>query len=242
MTFRAFSQTNLNKADYDKAFAQKLQTLKERYQIVYGDNKEEKIKEVANRVEPHRVEHVKAMVKSYFLLGVLEKNYANLKIKDVMQSKGFSELDTNTNWVSLAKMDQPIEPVNPNYFKQNEYMSEFTKWLKTQEKIDVGLASAPASTAVKAEATNKSEKVEAKEVKKEEKKEKEIWDLVLLSFDPAKKITVIKEIRAITNLGLKESKELVETLPSKILTKIKKDEAKPHMDKIEAAGGKVELQ
>lgn len=237
----AFNQTNLSKADYEKAFTSRLQTFKQRHQIVYGQDKADKIKEVAARIEPHRIEHIKGLVKSYFLLGMIEKNYANLKMKDLLLNKDLSEVDLNTNWVSLTKSEAPVEPVNPSYFKQNEFMSEFTKWLKTQEKVDIGFSS-QTSTQVASGAEQKAEKVEVKEVKKEEKKEKEIWDLVLLSYDPAKKITVIKEIRAITSLGLKESKDLVETLPSKILTKVKKDEAKPHIDKIEAAGGKVELQ
>jgi large subunit ribosomal protein L7/L12 len=45
----------------------------------------------------------------------------------------------------------------------------------------------------------------------------------LVSFDPAKKIVLIKEVRALTNLGLKEAKEMVEKAPVVILKSVKKD-------------------
>ena len=56
------------------------------------------------------------------------------------------------------------------------------------------------------------------------------------------KINVIKEVRAITGLGLKEAKDLVEGAPKPLKTGIKKDEAEKIKATIEAAGGKVELK
>ena len=57
-----------------------------------------------------------------------------------------------------------------------------------------------------------------------------------------KKIQVIKEIRAITGLGLKEAKELVEGVPSNIKENVEKEEAEEIKKKIEAAGGEVEIK
>ena len=67
------------------------------------------------------------------------------------------------------------------------------------------------------------------------------FDLILASAG-ANKIQVIKEIRAVTNLGLKEAKELVESAPKPVKTGIKKDEAEEIKKKLEAAGAKVELK
>jgi large subunit ribosomal protein L7/L12 len=64
---------------------------------------------------------------------------------------------------------------------------------------------------------------------------------VLTSFGE-KKIGVIKEVRAITGLGLKEAKDLVEAAPKAIKEGVSKDEAAEIKTKIEAAGGTVEIK
>ncbi len=57
-----------------------------------------------------------------------------------------------------------------------------------------------------------------------------------------KKIQVIKEVRAITNLGLKEAKDLVESAPKAIKESVPKDEADKIKAKIEGAGGQVDIK
>ena len=65
---------------------------------------------------------------------------------------------------------------------------------------------------------------------------------VILTGDGGKKIQVIKEVRAITGLGLTEAKTLVESAPKAIKEGINKAEAEEIKGKIEAAGGTVELK
>ncbi len=65
---------------------------------------------------------------------------------------------------------------------------------------------------------------------------------VVLTDVGAKKINVIKEIRAITGLGLKEAKALVEGTPKPVKEAIEKDEAEEIKKKLEAAGAKAELK
>lgn len=65
---------------------------------------------------------------------------------------------------------------------------------------------------------------------------------VMLTAAGENKINVIKEVRAITGLGLKEAKDLVEAAPKSIKADVKKDEAEKIKAQIEAAGGKVELK
>jgi large subunit ribosomal protein L7/L12 len=67
------------------------------------------------------------------------------------------------------------------------------------------------------------------------------FDVVLLSSGD-KKIQVIKEVRAVTGLGLKEAKDLVEGAPQKVKEGVSKDEAKKIKEQIEAAGGQVDIK
>jgi len=71
--------------------------------------------------------------------------------------------------------------------------------------------------------------------------EKTEFDVILTSPGD-KKIGVIKEVRAITSLGLKEAKALVDGTPAPIKEGVSKDEAEEIKSKIEAAGGSVELK
>ncbi len=65
---------------------------------------------------------------------------------------------------------------------------------------------------------------------------------VVLTSAGEKKINVIKEVRAITGLGLKEAKELVEGAPKDVKADVSKDEAEELKGKLEAAGAGVELK
>jgi len=65
---------------------------------------------------------------------------------------------------------------------------------------------------------------------------------VMLSSAGDKKINVIKEIRAVTSLGLKEAKDLVEGAPKEVKSGVNKKEAEEIKAKLEAAGAKVELK
>jgi large subunit ribosomal protein L7/L12 len=74
-----------------------------------------------------------------------------------------------------------------------------------------------------------------------EEEEKSEFDVVLASAGD-KKIQVIKEVRALTNLGLKEAKDLVDGAPKPVLEGVPKDQADQAREKIEAAGGTVEVK
>ena len=65
---------------------------------------------------------------------------------------------------------------------------------------------------------------------------------VVLASSGDKKINVIKEVRAITTLGLKEAKDLVEGAPKEIKSGVSKKDAEEMKKKLEAAGAKVELK
>ena len=67
------------------------------------------------------------------------------------------------------------------------------------------------------------------------------FDVVLTGFGD-KKIAIIKEVRGITGLGLKEAKEIVEGVPSKLKEGVSKEDAEEVKKKIEEAGGTVEIK
>lgn len=74
--------------------------------------------------------------------------------------------------------------------------------------------------------------------KKEEKKK--FFDVILNDFG-VNKIAVIKAIRTVTNLGLKESKQLVDSLPGVVKTQLSEDLAKEMQDTLEKSGASVKL-
>jgi large subunit ribosomal protein L7/L12 len=107
-------------------------------------------------------------------------------------------------------------------------LSEFIKELEEKfgvsaaAPVAVAAAGAPAADAAPAE-------------------EKTDFDVILAGIGD-QKIKVIKEIRAITSLGLKEAKELVESAPQPIKEGVSKEEAAEIKEKIEAVGGSVEIK
>ena len=108
-------------------------------------------------------------------------------------------------------------------------LSEFIKEL--EEKFGV---SAAAPVAVAAAGAAPADPGAAAEEKTE-------FDAVLAGVGD-QKIKVIKEVRAITSLGLKEAKELVESAPQAIKEGVSKEEAEEIKEKIEAVGGSVEIK
>ena len=107
-------------------------------------------------------------------------------------------------------------------------MSEFVKEL--EEKY--GVTAAAPTVAVAAPAAGGGEAAA------EEKTE---FDVVLAAAGD-KKIQVIKEVRTITGLGLKDAKDLVESAPKPIKEGVKKEEAEEIKKKVEEAGGTVEIK
>jgi large subunit ribosomal protein L7/L12 len=75
----------------------------------------------------------------------------------------------------------------------------------------------------------------------EEAEEQTEFDVVLQAAGD-KKIQVIKEVRALTNLGLKEAKDLVDGAPNPVLEHVPKEQADAARDKLEAAGATVEVK
>jgi large subunit ribosomal protein L7/L12 len=111
---------------------------------------------------------------------------------------------------------------------------ELSELLKVfEEKFGV-TAAAPVAVAAPAAAGGGADAGEAEE-------EKSDFDVILTSGGD-KKIAVIKEVRALTNLGLKEAKDLVDGAPKPVLEKVSKADADKAKAALEAAGATVELK
>ncbi|MET7393689.1 50S ribosomal protein L7/L12 [Dactylosporangium sp. NPDC005572] len=105
----------------------------------------------------------------------------------------------------------------------SEFVKEFEKVFEVTAAAPVAIAQAGPAAAV------------------EEKEEQSEFD-VILEGDGGKKIQVIKVVRELTGLGLKEAKDLVEAAPKAVLEKANKDAADKAKAKLEAEGAKVTLK
>jgi large subunit ribosomal protein L7/L12 len=111
-------------------------------------------------------------------------------------------------------------------------VSELVKAL--EEKFGVS-AAAPVAVAAVGGAPGAAVPAAAEEEKTE-------FTVILKAYDDTKKIAVIKEVRAVTGLGLKEAKDLVEGAPKTLKENIAKEEAEKIKSSVTAAGGTVEIQ
>ena len=107
----------------------------------------------------------------------------------------------------------------------NEFLKAF------EEEFDV-TAAAPVAVAAGAAAGAPAEAAA---------EEQDEFDVVLAEAG-SEKIKVIKEVRTLTSLGLKEAKDLVESAPKPVLEKVSKEDAEKAKASLEEAGGKVELK
>ena len=111
---------------------------------------------------------------------------------------------------------------------------ELSELLKAfEEKFNV-TAAAPMAVAAPAAATGAAEAGGTEEEQTE-------FDVVLLAAGD-KKIQVIKEVRSLTSLGLKEAKDLVDGAPKPVLERVNKDDAEKARAALEAAGATVEVK
>jgi large subunit ribosomal protein L7/L12 len=144
-----------------------------------------------------------------------------------------------------VKAESAQEQANASEVKLEGKMKEFVEWVETISVLELshlvkalekrfGVTAAAPMMAMPGMAAGGAAGGGAQEVKTE-------FSVVLTSAG-ANKIQVIKEIRTITGLGLKESKDLVEGAPKTVKEGLSKDDAAKMKEKLEAAGGKAEIK
>ena len=136
--------------------------------------------------------------------------------------KGEGDMSTTTTKLSQEELIKAIETMSVLD------LAELVKGLETRFGVT---AAAPVAAAAPA-AGGAAAAVE----------EKTSFDVVLVSAPPDKKIQVIKVVRELTSLGLKEAKDLVEGAPKPVKTGVTKDECDTMKKKLEESGAKVEIK
>ncbi|MGH8973968.1 MAG: 50S ribosomal protein L7/L12 [Acidimicrobiia bacterium] len=116
---------------------------------------------------------------------------------------------------------------NMTVLELNEFLKAFEEEFGVTAAAPVAVAAAPGAGGGAAEAAPAEEKDE--------------FD-VILSAAGDKKIQVIKEVRTLTNLGLKEAKDLVDSAPKPVLERVSKEDAEKAKAQLEGAGATVELK
>ena len=169
-------------------------------------------------------------------MNLFEMRYLALKMKDrVQKTSGINPLKLNMDWPSVKQDSNGTwPPLNPNWFKQQELMSQLGPFMGSIGGGAVGGGQ-------QQQGGQEAAKPAAEAKKEEPKVEKTHFDVELTKFDAANKIKVIKEVRAILNLGLKEAKELVEGAPQWIGKEIKKEDAEQMVEKLKLAGAECKL-
>ena len=132
--------------------------------------------------------------------------------------------ETATRSEKVARVMDTVKTLN---------VMELVELVKAMED-DFGVSAAPAMGMMPAMMPGAGAAAEPKE-------EKTKFDVILKEGGP-KKIQVIKEVRALTNLGLKEAKDLVDGAPKPVKEGVSKEEADKVKEKIEASGGVVEIK
>src|SRR5437762_5083378 len=110
----------------------------------------------------------------------------------------------------------------------SEFVKQFEETFNVSAAAPVAVAAGPAAAGAGAAAA-------------EEAEEQTEFDVVLTGAGE-KKIQVIKEVRALTSLGLKEAKDLVDNAPKPVLERVPKEQADAAKEKLEAAGASVDVK
>jgi large subunit ribosomal protein L7/L12 len=128
----------------------------------------------------------------------------------------------------MATKEEILDSIaNLTVLELSELLKDFEERFGVTAAAPVAVAAAPAAGAGGGEAAAEEEQDE--------------FD-VILSAAGDKKIQVIKEVRALTSLGLKEAKDLVDAAPKPVLEKVSKEDAEKAKAQLEGAGATVELK
>lgn len=203
------------------------------WEKIAEDRDVNQIKALEEELNSNEVAKVEFLADKILRLNMFEMRYlASIIKKRIKNTSGINPLKLNMDWPSIKQeADGTWPPLNPNWFKQQELMAKVGPFLNSMGAGVGGGQSTPAGE-------NQAEGAE--EAKKEETV-KSHFDIELTSFDAKSKIKIIKELRSILGLGLKEAKETVESAPVWLKKEVKKEEAEGLKEKIEGLGGEIKL-
>jgi len=211
---------------------------------IYDERNTQQLGELAKELTENQRKRVDLLAQALLELNVFELRYFSTAIRDkVYKTSGINPLKLNLDWPVVKQTEiGSWPPANPNWFMQQEALSKL--WPMGQQgfsQLFGGAAFGSGGGAGGAAPAQSEAPKEAEKPKEEKVVEKTNFDLELAAVDATKKIAVIKEIREITKLGLKEAKELVEKAPVTVQKDLKKDEAEKLKEKLVALGCTVNL-
>jgi large subunit ribosomal protein L7/L12 len=205
------------------------------------------MEELNKELTEHQKKKVELLVNATLQLNMFELRYYSGIIKErVARSTGMNPMKLNMDWPSIKQMDDGTWPAtNPNWFNQQDAMAKL--WPMGMQgfaqlfggMVGTGGGSAGAAAGGQVAAGGTEEKKE--EPAKAAKRDKTNYDIELTGIDAAQKIKIIKEIRALLTLGLKEAKELVESAPVTIKKEVKKEDAEALKEKLTTMGCTITL-
>ncbi|KRW98850.1 Ribosomal protein L7/L12, C-terminal/adaptor protein ClpS-like [Pseudocohnilembus persalinus] len=230
------------KSDKDSAdMAAKFQ--REWEQIAQAKDKQQ-IQTLTEELSEDQRKKVDLIAKAMLDLNVFESRYLTISLKEnIYKSTNIDLMKLNIDWPGIKQLESGSwPPNNPNWFLQQEAIAKL--WPTGQQGMSelfgnvFGGAVSAGGAAAQQGAQGGAQ--EAKEEKKEEAV-KTAFNVELAKFDAATKIKVIKEVRTVLGLGLKEAKELVEKAPTVVKQNIGKAEAEELKEKLEKAGCTINL-
>jgi len=210
---------------------------------IYDERNTQQLNELGKELSENQRKRVDLLAQALLELNIFELRYFSTAIRDkVFRTSGINPLKLNLDWPTVKQADVGSwPPANPNWFMQQEAIAKL--WPAGQQGFAqlFGGAAFGAGGPAGGGAAAQQEAPKEAEKPKEEKVEKTNFDLELAAVDATKKIAIIKEIREITKLGLKEAKEMVEKAPVIVKKDLKKEEAEQLKEKLAGLGCTINL-
>jgi len=236
--------TTADKNERDAKYEEMAFKFEREWKKIYDERNQQQLAALNEELTEFQKKRIDLLAQAFLECNVFELRYLSSIIRDkIWKTTGVNPLKLNLDWPTLKQLENGSwPPANPNFFQQQEAIARL--WPAGQTGFAqlfgsvVGGGGAPAGGAQSQ--VQAAEPV--KEAPKEEKKvEKLNFDIELTAYDAAKKISIIKEVRQITGLGLKEAKDLVEKAPAVLKKGAKKEDAEKIRDLLIAAGCTINL-
>jgi len=210
---------------------------------LYDERNASQLSELEKELTENQRKRVALLAQALLELNTLELRYFSTALREkVFKTSGINPLKLNLDWPTVKQLDiGSWPPANPNWFLQQEAIAKL--WPAGQQgfaQLFGGAAFGAGGGAVGGAPGGQAAAAPVEEVK-EEKVEKLKFDIELSAIDATKKIAIIKEVREITKLGLKEAKEMVEKAPVTLMKEVKKEEAEKLKEKLAAIGCTINL-
>lgn len=238
--------TTADKNEKDAKYEEMAFKFEREWKKIYDERNQQQLSALNEELTEHQKKRIDLLAQAFLDCNVFELRYLSSIIRDkIWRTTGVNPLKLNLDWPSLKQLENGTwPPANPNFFQQQEAIAKL--WPAGQAGFAAlfggAIGGSGGAPGAQPQAQAAAPEAAPKEAPKEEKKvEKLNFDIELVVIDQAKKISIIKEVRQITGLGLKEAKDLVEKAPAIVKKGAKKEDAEKIRDLLVAAGCQINL-